>query len=299
VRVAFPTLILFLVACTEESPARPDGGPSSHSDAAEADAVARDAEPAETGLPDVIVYPDADQPDAVSPDAEPRDADEPDAMQDAGEVEACQRDQGGPAERGCPLGQVCNLAMNPPQCVAGFACTTSSDCNRCSAIAPAPADCGHGFHVVAFCDSRHGNVCTRSRAPCEPCAVDLDCGIVHPLLGGAANLCLDYANGEKYCGRPCGSCPDGFICDANSSQCRAQSCEANTVFCPPDNMIPPDCSGSDQICPGEECPNTGGAICSTNNQPYTIGTCIGFCMTNADCPPTEPNCNTRNGVCYP
>lgn len=213
------------------------------------------------------------------------------APPDAGVIR-CQRDQDD-----CPSGQVCNLMMDPPQCVAGLACQTDDDCNPCSAIGSATTDCGHGFHLVAFCDDRHGNVCTRSRAPCEPCLEDRDCGRQHPLLGGAASACLDYGNNEKFCGRACGTCPYGFYCDALSNQCRADDCAPEPVICPPDNMTGTQCSATDQICPGEECPNTGGAQCATNNQPYSLGICIGYCMSDTDCPAATPTCNRRNGIC--
>jgi hypothetical protein len=214
----------------------------------------------------------------------------------------CIKDQGGEALRGCDPGEVCNLAMDPPQCVPGVACMADTDCNRCADLQN-PQDCGHGFNVVAFCDMRHahpngGGTCTRSRAPCEPCTEDVDCGRVHPLLGGSPSRCLPYDDGNKYCGRPCGSCPDGFVCDSTSSQCRRlEGCAEVPEFCPPDNMTGPTCAGTDQICPGEECPGTGGAKCSTNNQPGAIGICIGFCESNADCPSATPVCNPRNGIC--
>lgn len=211
---------------------------------------------------------------------------------DAGMI-GCQRDQ-----EDCPVGQVCNLALNPPQCVVGVACQTDLDCDACASIGSTATDCGHGFHVVAFCDDRHGNVCTRSRAPCEPCFEDRDCGRQHPLLGGAPSACLDYGNNEKFCGRACGSCPYGFFCDALSNQCRADDCAPEPVICPPDNMTGAECSGTDQICPGEECPNTGGAQCATNNQPYSLGICIGYCTSDTDCPAATPTCNRRNGICF-
>ncbi|MCK6549916.1 hypothetical protein L6R52_29030 [Myxococcota bacterium] len=209
----------------------------------------------------------------------------------------CLFDQGGRENRGCDPGEVCNLAMSPAQCVPGKACTADTDCNVCSDLRN-PQDCGHGFNLVAVCDTRHGNVCTRSRAPCEPCTEDRDCGRPHPILPVTTpNACLDYGGGQKFCGRACGNCPDGFSCDPTTSQCKRESCDPLPTVCPADNMSGPTCAGTDQICPGEECPGTGGAKCSTNDQPGALGTCIGFCTTNADCPANLPVCNERNGLC--
>lgn len=264
--IALPLAVALLTSCSSSSGT--DGGGGGN-DATTADG----ATPGE----DAGIHPDAQMPDS-------------------GPM-PCQRDQGGVENRGCEPGFVCNLAMNPAQCVPGRACTADVDCNPCSSLTN-PEDCGHGFNLVAFCDTRHNNVCTRSRAPCEPCAEDLDCGRPHPILPVTTpNKCLDYGGGEKFCGRSCGSCPDGFTCDAASQQCKRDSCAAEVSICPPDNMTGTTCAGTDQICPGEECPNTGGARCSTNDQPGALGICIGFCTQNSDCPGNLPVCNTNNGLC--
>lgn len=270
IHIALPLSLLFVAAC------------SSNNDKDDAGTPADSGTPPDTG----------EAPDAGGfPDAEPAET---------GPL-PCIWDQGGEENRGCDPGEVCNLAMTPTQCVPGKGCNVESDCNPCSAVTGTQEDCGHGFNIVAFCDTRHpktgfAGTCTRSRAPCEQCESDMDCGHVHPLLGAGQNKCLDYPDG-KYCGRPCGACPDGFVCDATSSQCRRDECAEFPVICPPDNMMPPDCAGTDQICPTEECPGTGGAKCSTNNQPGALGICIGFCTENADCPAETPVCNPRNGIC--
>src|SRR5262245_30972332 len=232
ITLALPLSILALAACSSDKPGA-DGGTT----------VADTGEPPDLGGP-----PDA----GGFPDAEPAET---------GPL-PCLWDQGGEAARGCDPGEVCNLAMEPHQCVPGKGCNIDSDCNSCSAITGPKEDCGHGYRVVAFCDDRHAppggqfaGTCTRSRAPCEPCAEDKDCGHVHPLLGGGPNKCLAYGDGNSYCGRPCGSCPDGFICDAQMSQCRRDQCDPIPVFCPPDNHMPPDCQNAGQLCPGEVCPD--------------------------------------------
>lgn len=255
-------LALGLAACTSDDGV--DAGP---------DAGVDSGVPFDTGI---IEQPDAGEP----PDTGPL---------------PCIWDQGGEENRGCEPGFVCNLAMDPPSCVPGTACTTDTDCDSCSALQN-PTECGHGFHVTAFCDPNHGNVCTRSRAPCEPCEDSAQCGRQDPAIGGEANTCVDYGGGESYCGRPCTlGCPQGFQCDGNVCV-RNAGCADEPVICPEGTPGQP-CAGTDQICAGVECPDTGGAKCSNNDLPGNIGICIGFCTSDDDCPAALPVCNTRNGIC--
>jgi hypothetical protein len=230
---------------------------------------------------------DAGASDATAPDAAPP---------------SCLRDQGGAANRGCDPGQVCNLTMNPPQCVPGHACHTDADCDTCSKLMN-PIDCGHGFHVTSFCDASHGNVCTRSRSPCEPCDTDRDCGRIDPQVGSDIQLkCLDYGtdatgNPLHFCGRGCAlGCPHGFTCDPNTQQCKRDTCDPNTVICPA-KTAGQMCTGIDQVCPNHPCP-TGGN-CVGDELPGSLGMCIGTCNTNADCAmsPSTPICNMHNGLC--
>ncbi len=264
-------LAVMTAACTDDT---------SNTDAGTADSAIADVGPPDTGA-----IPDAGFPDAEEP-------------------LPCQRDQGGEANRGCEPGFVCNLKMDPPQCVQGTACTADTDCNSCSQ-SNNPTDCGHGYKLAAFCDANHGNVCVRSRTPCEPCETDRDCGYMDPNLGlggpNNPNKCLEYeAGGPKFCGRPCSplGCPDGFICDSNDNQCRrADGCAAEPVFCPAADNPGQGCPGREQICPGVECPDTGGARCTANDAPGNLGLCIGSCKQNSECPPDRPICNPDNGIC--
>ena len=217
---------------------------------------------------------------------------------DAG-FEPCNFDKGGLMNRGCEPGFVCNLKMDPPQCVQGKTCQSNADCDPCSDLQD-PQECGHGYALTAWCDSSHGNVCVRSKAPCEPCETDADCGFSHPFLGFQQLECIDYGNNESFCSRPRAfgaGCPRGFEDDGSGRCVRAQGCAEQPFICP-ENLDPtPDCAGTGQICPGEECPNTGGAECSTNDLPGALGTCIGFCQSDEDCPPQLPTCNPDNGIC--
>lgn len=240
--------------------------------------------PADTGVVDTGVEPDTGVPaDTGIPDTGPL---------------PCLRDQGGADNRGCDPGMVCNLAMDPPECVPGKTCGSDAECNPCSDFID-PEACGHGYHLVAFCDANHGNVCTRSRAACEICETDTECGRRHPNFGGQ-NSCLDYGGGEKYCGMPCTpvGCPRGFACDADGLCRRTAGCEPDPIICPTDDALAGPCTQTApaQICPAIECPDTGGALCSTNSEPGALGICIGFCAEDSDCPADKPTCNRRNGI---
>ncbi len=232
--------------------------------------------PTDTGVPPDLGLP----PDTGVPDLGPM---------------PCLRDQGGQANRGCDPGEVCNLITG--MCEAGRACTQDNECNPCSDLQN-PEDCGHGFNLTAWCDANHGNVCVRSKAPCEPCSGvdDTSCGRPHPALPNITVSCLDYGNGEFFCGRSGNlGCPDGFAQDQDGMCRRMAGCDPDPVICPLGQQGQ-SCTSS-QICPGETCPDTGGARCSTNDLPGSLGTCIGFCTSNADCDPATPICNTGNGIC--
>ena len=258
--------------------------------------LANSACPSDSDGPSTPDMPDAgfESPDAAStPDSGPADMGTPDAG-----FEPCNYDKGGFMNRGCEEGEVCNLAMDPPQCVPGRSCMADIDCRDCSALQN-PEECGHGYPLNAYCDTTHGNVCVRSKAPCEPCETDRDCGFTHPFSGGQQQECVLYeATNERFCSRPSsGGCPDGFESNEDGQCVRPQGCDPVPVICPPNPDPIPDCAGTGQICDGDVCPDTGDARCSTNDQPGALGICIGFCTADADCPATLPICNTRNGIC--
>lgn len=259
--------------------------------AACSDSEKPDAGTQDTGAPDSGILPDTGMPDLGPPDT--------------GVKLPCLFDQGGEENRGCESGEVCNIESG--ECVPGFACTTNEECNVCSNFdrAEGPEDCGHGFALTAWCDPDHGNVCTRSRAPCEPCQTDSDCGFVDYVLRGGQvnpdldqNRCLDYGGGEKYCGRPNRlTCPAGFRADGETGQCfRDSGCADEPVFCPRSDD-PESCPGREQICTNEVCPETNGALCVTNDLPGAPGICFGACRTDSDCPEDKPICNPNNGIC--
>ncbi|MEM7675682.1 MAG: hypothetical protein AAF449_06725, partial [Myxococcota bacterium] len=216
--------------------------------------------------------------------------------EDTGVVASCLFDKGGVVNRGCEPGFVCNLAMDPPTCVAGKSCATNADCQDCSDL-QSPEDCGHGLFLTAWCDDTHGDVCVRSKVSCEPCETDADCGFTHPLTGSLPQTCETYANGDRFCARPSSSgCPAGFGANANGACVRANGCQTPPVLCPLNTDPEPDCQGTLQICAGEPCANDG-TRCSTNDLPGALGVCIGFCQSDAECPQERPFCNINSGIC--
>ena len=233
------------------------------------------------------------EPDPLPPDlgSDPQDVGEPTEM-DMGMVLPCAWDQG-PATGGCPSGEVCDLLTG--LCGPGRSCTQQQDCHVCGDLT-APEPCGHGLELTAWCDQDHGNVCTRARAPCEPCERDEDCGRAPQLVGGNQNRCLTYVGG-RFCGRACAlGCPAGFVCDAETEQCR------NPSGCAPPGGIercplrsdPEECQGTAQLCPGTPCPGGGG--CVTNDLPGALGLCLPTCARDVDCPKGEL-CHPINKLC--
>ena len=224
----------------------------------------------------------------VVADAGPADSGEhPDA-----EPLPCTRDQE------CDSGEVCNIAMDPAECVPGKACQTDGDCERCYVLGGAgEEDCGHGFNLMSYCGTDRGNVCTRMLGPCESCGVDRECGTIHPIRGGAPNKCVDYDDGNKYCGRSStAGCPQGFVTNMDGQCVAPDGCANRPVFCP-EGAAGQACTGTDQICPGETCAGTNGARCSNNDTPGAVGVCVHFCSGPADCPQDLPVCNDTTGIC--
>lgn len=258
--------------------------------------------PMDAGVPEDLGVPDLGIEDAGF------DAGTP----DFGPPPPCLFDQGGPENRGCEPGFVCNLRTG--ECVEGTPCDEDRMCNACSSIrSDNQIDCGHGYAVTAWCDMSHGvdgrGVCARSRAPCEPCQTDADCGYLDffsrsnrvRLDEVDANRCLAYDDGNSYCGRPARgdlTCPLGFVTDSVTGQCRRPNgCPAEPAFCPETSDPDQTCNRTGQICAGDLCESTATARCATNEWPGGTGVCLDYCRSNADCPVDAPFCNVRNGLC--
>ncbi len=264
---------------------------------------------ASVGTPDATI----DRPDASS------------SQPDAGPTE-CRIDQE------CPSGQVCNLITK--ECVDGKSCTTDDDCDACSTIPIGDSEeCGHGLHAIAYCDPFHGGVCTRSRASCEPCEEDRDCGRI--TLGSFADFpmyCIDYSEvspslSGKFCARPAsiGAGIKGYEQRplATDQFGRTVNVYVNPLGCPADvnelficpiidNLPEPDgdgiaeatddekCLGQESACVDDPCPGTGGQQCASANLAGVVPICNTYCTTSADClrdSPARPFCNENTGVC--
>lgn len=233
-----------------------------------------------------------DPADVGPPDSGPADTGTVDASQSV----PCRFDQGGPENQGCNIGEVCNVLTG--ECSPGVACdpTQPTACNECATVNGTPTDCGHGYAVTAWCDPGHGSVCTRSRAPCEPCQDDGDCGLTHEVYRGnpttTQNLCLDYAGGQKFCGRPSAiGCPVGYVTDPGTGQCRRSSCELEPLLCPEDAAQP-----GQQVAAGSPC-GDGNGVCATNNAVGDLGFCTPGCRRNSDCGGATPQCDAVLGIC--
>ncbi len=236
---------------------------------------------------------DAGPADGAAPDGGAADAMTPDTG-----PAPCVRDQD------CESGDVCNVKTGV--CAAGVACTTDAECEPCARFAN-PIDCGHGYHLNAYCDLDRGNVCTRALAPCEPCETDQDCGPMHPSIAAVTGeqKCFEYAGGDKFCARSAQTigCPLGFTVDQATNLCiRLEGCPTGEDFeiCPEKPANSPSCT-YEQTCPGEPCTGIAGARCSTNKDaPGALGICIGACTTDDDCmDPAFPTCRVESGICVP
>jgi len=290
--MALPAALLFAPACSDS------GGDGSGIGTA-------DAGPTEdTGGPEDVGPADTGDPDDAGPD-------------DAGGPSTCRFDQE------CPSGEVCNLITGA--CEAGRSCATDDDCRPCYVDGPSSEACGHGFHVTAFCDPDR-SVCTRSRASCEPCETDDDCGF-HSFLGvfDTPIYCIDYSEvgaglSGKFCARSAGDPVKGF--EERPLGPEGPGGERENVFvnpngCPDDpsqlflceafdpdgdgvSEQNPECDeGVESACVGDPCPGSGQQRCANANIPGTVPICGDFCETQDECEdtPATPFCNTNTGVC--
>lgn len=219
----------------------------------------------------------------------------------------------------CDAGLVCNLITR--ECVAGRACESDTDCDACAEVPlSGSADCGHGLHLTSVCSADHGGVCTRSRASCEPCETDADCGRVR--FGNFLDVdmvCVDYAEvgsglSGKYCARPASASapvrgfeqkplgPNGTNVYVNPNGCPAEV--TDQFLCPPydpdgDGVADsnPECADFESACIDDPCPGTGGQRCANTNLPGVTPVCGEYCVSDADCPGARPFCNRDSGVC--
>lgn len=223
----------------------------------------------------------------------------------------------------CPAGEVCNLITKA--CEPGRECLGDSDCDVCSQIPiESSEECGHGLHLTAYCDQDRF-VCTRSRASCEPCETDADCGRLRIGPLQYPMYCIDYSEvnpglSGKFCARPGqapafvkgferrplgppgpgGFRPNVFV---NPNGCPESPDEL--FICPitdtdGDGVAEqnPNCDvGIEAACVDEACPGTGGLRCANSNLPGVTPICGDYCNNDGECPTARPFCNVLAGVC--
>jgi len=211
-------------------------------------------------------------------------------------------------------------------CEAGFLCDCEGSCVEDLGTSECTEDknCGSG----GYCDPCIGR-CQDLKMMCAPCGEDNECS-------GTGSRCLQFKDGESYCGRGCISavgCVDaahsssvGFDCVAidgiPDNQCLpiSGSCESPTL-CTLDSDCPPleYCNADvgmcavgcvyDQECPtGTVCsalrcqePCSGDASCPSGYICDDGGHCKpeGGCITAADCPLPETFCEDATKTCQP
>jgi hypothetical protein len=214
-------------------------------------------------------------------------------------------------EHGCPSGEVCNLITG--ECVEGTPCTEQRDCDGCAALILSDADdCGHGAHVAAVCSEDHGNVCVRSRANCEPCETDADCGLMAAEAGFLSRdrqiACVQYEDGNSYCAHPAQQgCPRGYEANQDRRCVNPRGCE-DLFFC---DVVDTDEDGvadenvdCDTIletqCFDEVCEGSGGLRCTGLGIVGVVEVCADYCKNDQDCiqkNPDLPFCERTTGVC--
>lgn len=257
--------------------------------------------------------------DAGATDAT-EDAGAPDAAADAGAPDTgpfeCRFDQE------CPAGEVCNIITKA--CEPGRACTADTDCDVCSEVPLSSSeDCGHGMRLTAYCDENRF-VCTRSRASCEPCETDADCGRIR--FGNflqVPNYCIDYSEvgpglSGKFCARAARASAGvrGYELQPLGPERfgTPESVYVNPLGCPadPDDLFlcpiidedgdgraepNPECDDFESACIDDPCPGTGGQRCANVNLPGVTPICGDYCTDDSECPGSRPFCNPLSGVC--
>jgi hypothetical protein len=219
-----------------------------------------------------------------------------------------------PTER-CGDAGVC---VQRPRCTSTGDCSGGLTCNTCLQVCTAPpagSECRVGQNNCGFdeyCDPCT-LACLPQRSLCDPCTEDLECG-------EARDLCLDFSEGGRFCGRSCGACPVGYRCEPSVAQCvpLSGSCErvrqcATSADCPAGRTCTPaficaaGCQG-DEACPGDQVCVTGSCIepCDSAADCPAPAECVdrrcrvpGGCLTSVDCEEAETFCDVATNRCVP
>ncbi len=198
---------------------------------------------------------------------------------DAGLVgNSCVRDQD------CGSGRIC---AGDGGCANGLPCTAGSFvCGECEP--GGSASCG--FSAVAYCDAPAA-VCRRVLSSCEPCTSDDTCG--ENIQLGVPNKCIDYGNGQRFCGLACtgNNCSAGFECQAAAGgACAGAGCACKVA------PAVGACQGAVPCTTDAECP-TGNHCTTAASNPPRRGVCLAFCLADNECPRGKV-CQTQPGPSF-
>ncbi len=213
---------------------------------------------------------------------------------DCGQGEVCDTDAG-LCRQACGSDDDCALTTRCGQggfCVSRARCDDQSACaqgelcdtclGRCERAPTGARACTTDTNcfVEEFCDPCR-KTCRTLGDPCDPCNEDIECG-------AADDLCLDFTQGGRFCGRACTSltdCPRGFVCDpieGLGSQCVPAS---------GDCASPEGCLDNDDCPSGQQCsaqltcvPGCSPGSCP-NGEVCDAGACVAPCASSAECPP--------------
>lgn len=231
-------------------------------------------------------------------------------------VSACGDDTDcAPAERCASAGGLCE-ARTP--CSDSAACAEGEACDSCLGVCVGATGvfCVEDVNCPDFdqyCDSCSSQ-CLSRREPCDPCTDDAQCG-------EPGDRCLDFPDGERFCGKSCGAgigCPLGFTCNADRGQCLPLSgaCSEETTcgedsecagvqICGGQGICTDGCA-SDDVCPNPLVCSAGRCQdpCSEANACDTGLECVeghcrvpGGCLTSRECPQQETYCDRVRGLC--
>jgi hypothetical protein len=270
-------VLLFALACSEESTMCRDGfsrvdGECVPTDAGTLDAMLPDAQPTDAALDAADAAADATMTDADLPDAQTDDAGRPaDAGPDAG-----------------PCGGACTGTA--PVCdPATGTCVECTDASHCDGDTPA---CDTASNTCVACTD--DTDCTDPAAPacdtdthsCVACTDDADCTDAAAPVCDAGSLTCVECTGPEDCTDPTP------VCQASTQAC--VEC-TDDVHCP-DEI--PRCDVTDTTC--VEC--LGDADCTDAAAPRcdpAAQACV-QCLTDADCTdPAAPRCDPDSHACLP
>ncbi len=167
----------------------------------------------------------------------------------------------------------CGVCNN--NCNGRFDLAEETDCQVIDGVAQCVITrCRRGFVLVG-----QTTCLPLASSLCSPCEGDAQCN------RDVGDVCLDYGDGQRFCGRDCSNlspfgveCPQGYACDDQTLQCRLST--GNCLCGPNDSFIRP-CSIPDPNDPDNNC--VGQTICDQGE----LSACV----------PPEDACNGLDDDC--